>query len=103
MSTLIVGDGNFSFACALLRIGKLPHTPCRLTATSYDTKEVLIAKYGEHAARNVRKLEESGCCVMCGVDATNLAASFPQDCIFDEIIFQHPLLDANDRREKVKV
>ena len=40
MSTLIVGDGNFSFACALLRVGKLPHAASGLTATSYDSKEV---------------------------------------------------------------
>ena len=101
MSTLIVGDGNFSFACALIRVGKLPHAPCKLVATSYDTKEVLITKYGEHAAKNVRELEGCGCRVMCGVDATNLAAWFPPEYTFDAIIFQHPLLDANDRREKV--
>jgi len=102
LSTLIVGDGNFSFACALVRLGKLPHPPCELTATSYDSKETLIEKYGDRAARNVEGLEMEGCRVMCGVDATNLSASFSPERTFDTIIFQHPLIDRNDRYVKAQ-
>ena len=50
--------------------------------------QVLLTKYGERAAANVEELEQAGCHVMCGVDATNLAASFPPECTFDTIIFQ---------------
>jgi hypothetical protein len=102
LSTLIVGDGNFSFSCALVRLGKLPHPPCELTATSYDSKETLIEKYGDRAARNVEGLEMEGCRVMCGVDATNLSATFSPERTFDTIIFQHPLIDRNDRYVKAQ-
>jgi len=40
MSTLVVGDGNFSFSCALLHADKVLDGPSGLTATSYDSKEV---------------------------------------------------------------
>ena len=50
--------------------------------------QVLLAKYGQDAARNVAELEKSGCRVMCSVDGTNLAASFPGEHFFDTIIFQ---------------
>ena len=36
--------------------------------------QVLLQKYGEHAARNVAALEEFGCCVKCSVDGTNLGS-----------------------------
>lgn len=99
MSTLVVGDGNFSFSRALLHACKVS-PPSGLTATSYDSREALLGKYGLQAAKNVEELEKSGCRVMCNVDGTNLAASFPHKRTFDTIIFQHPLIDANDRRVK---
>jgi hypothetical protein len=49
---------------------------------------VLLAKYGLQAAKNVEELEKCGCRVMCNVDGTNLAASFPPKRTFDTIIFQ---------------
>ena len=39
MSTLVVGDGNFSFSRALLHARKVS-PPSGLTATSYDSREV---------------------------------------------------------------
>jgi hypothetical protein len=61
---------------------------------------VLLSKYGKHAASNVEELEKAGCRVLCNVDATNLQSTFSAERSFDSIIFQHPLIDANDRREK---
>ena len=51
-------------------------------------KQALIAKYGADAARNMEELKALGSRVMCGVDGTNLAASFPVARTFDTIIFQ---------------
>lgn len=56
--------------------------------------QALLGKYGLQAAKNVEELEKSGCRVMCNVDGTNLAASFPHKPTFDTIIFQVPATDS---------
>jgi len=91
---LVVGDGNFSFSCALARILKeRGEAAAGITATSLDSREAVLAKYGSRAGQNLEELQGLGCCVKHGVDATVLSASFPQERIFDEVIFQHPILD----------
>ena len=44
---LTVGDGNFGFSVALLaRLNRMPGT-YHLTATSFDSRETVLAKYPE--------------------------------------------------------
>ena len=58
MATLIVGDGNFSFAHALIRAGRLPHSASGLTATSYDSKQVWACKaHPRHDTLNLGSLD----------------------------------------------
>eukprot|EP00802_Teleaulax_amphioxeia_P005908 Tamp_05912.p1 GENE.Tamp_05912~~Tamp_05912.p1 ORF type:complete len:437 (+),score=53.14 Tamp_05912:264-1574(+) len=88
---LIVGDGDFSFARAL---AKVSGSPSDLIATSLDSRESLLAKYGRQAGNNVQWLAAQGCRVEHGVDATSLALSLPPDeREFSAVIFQHPILD----------
>lgn len=47
MRTLLVGEGNFSFARALVRL--FDGNGFGLTATAYDTREVCLAKYDDAA------------------------------------------------------
>ena len=97
MRTLVVGDGNFSFARALLR--QLSHNPSSLTATSLDSRDAVLRKYGLQAGENLDELARQGCRVLHGVDATLLSATFPQGTVFDKIIFQHPILDVHMHQE----
>ena len=97
MRTLVVGDGNFSFARALLK--QLSHHPSSLTATSLDSRDAVLRKYGLQAGENLDELARQGCRVLHGVDATLLSATFPQGTVFDKIIFQHPILDVHLHQE----
>jgi len=47
MRTLLVGEGNFSFARALVRL--FDGNGFGLTATAYDTREVCLEKYHDAA------------------------------------------------------
>lgn len=91
---LVVGDGDLSFSAALASLlhaadaaataaakrgddeAEQPPAaaPSVLVATSYDTLPMLHEKYAS-AAASVAALEALGCCVGCGVDATDLARS----------------------------
>ena len=64
---LLIGEGNFSFARALL--STLP--PSNITATAYDSEEACYAKYPE-AETIVQGLREKGVEVVFDVDATKL-------------------------------
>jgi len=71
---LLVGEGNFSFARALVcdppeQLASLP--PSNITATAYDTEDECYAKYPE-AKKIVETLREKGVQVMFRVDATQL-------------------------------
>ncbi|KAF9490739.1 hypothetical protein BDN71DRAFT_1510997 [Pleurotus eryngii] len=73
-SILLVGEGNFSFAHAL--VYDPPHQlehfpPVNLTATAYDTEEECYEKYPESQAI-VARLREKGVRVIFAVDATKL-------------------------------
>lgn len=94
-TVLVVGDGNFSYSRALAaNIAKrLSRAASVLTATSLDSREALLGKYGPQALSNVDELVRQGCQVEHGVDASRLSASFPPEPTFDTVIFQHPILD----------
>ncbi|KAF7307243.1 DUF2431 domain-containing protein [Mycena indigotica] len=74
---LLIGEGNFSFALALVRnppaiAPELQHLPSKnVTATAYDTEEECYEKYPE-AVEIVAQLRESGAEVLFAVDATQL-------------------------------
>lgn len=69
---LLVGEGDFSFACSIVR--QLLIEPANLIASSYDSKEELVSKY-PNVEENLQFLEEEGVRVLHEVDGTNLVHS----------------------------
>jgi hypothetical protein len=90
---LLVGEGNFSFAVALLQHPPAPldHLPpANIVATAFDTEEECYAKYPD-AEQNVRVLRESGVQVLFGIDATKLEkTSTLKGKVFDRIVWNFP-------------
>ena len=105
---LLIGEGNFSFARALVR--RFEGVATRLIATSYDTKEQVITKYPEFPTV-LEELETAGVSVVYGVDCTALESNtdlrvaietMQQSCaktsdaintglsVFDKIVFNFP-------------
>lgn len=90
--TLLVGEGNLSFAAALLLHfgGRAP----KLTATVFDSEDVLRQKYDE-AAANAAALVGAEACLLYNVDGTKLdqnkKLSRKQ---FDTIAFHFPHVGA---------
>jgi len=71
---LLIGEGNFSFAYALVvnPPSQLQHLPPQnITATAYDTEEGCLAKYPD-AREKVNALRAKGVNLLFGVDATKL-------------------------------
>lgn len=71
---LLIGEGNFSFARALVvdplsELAFLP--PGNITATAYDTEDQCYDKYPE-AREIVAEIVEKGVEVLFGIDATRL-------------------------------
>lgn len=66
---LLVGEGDFSFACSIVRQSLI--NPANLISTSYDSKEELLEKY-PNVQENLNYLEEEGVKVLNDVDATNM-------------------------------
>lgn len=66
---LLVGEGDFSFACSLVRQNLI--APDDLIATGFDTEAEMLAKYPE-SQLNLDYLKESGVSVRHSIDATNL-------------------------------
>lgn len=62
---LLIGEGDFSFALALL-VNLGTH---KMIATSYDSKSDVLAKYPT-AAMNIRGLERAGISILYGIDVT---------------------------------
>ena len=64
---LVLGDGDFSFSCALIK-----HRKCAdgLTCTSIDSEDILHDKYPNSAPSNIQQLKSLGATVLHGVDAT---------------------------------
>ena len=71
---LLIGEGNFSFARALLCYppSSLQHLPpSNVTATAYDSEDECYLKYPE-AQGIVQELRLKGAIILFGVDATKL-------------------------------
>ncbi|KAJ6523542.1 hypothetical protein B0H19DRAFT_648072 [Mycena capillaripes] len=90
---LLIGEGNFSFARALVRDapGELEHLPPKnITATAYDTEEECYEKYPE-AVEIVQGLRTAGVEVLFGIDATQLSkvATF-KGKKWDRIVWNFP-------------
>ena len=90
---LLIGEGNFSFAVALLQHPPAPldHLPpASVVATAYDAEEECYAKYPD-AEQNVRVLREKGARVLFNVDATKLErTSVLKGKAFDRIVWNFP-------------
>ncbi|KAI0005520.1 hypothetical protein BJV74DRAFT_762325 [Russula compacta] len=92
-NVLLVGEGNFSFAVALLQHPPAPldHLPpTNIVATAYDTEEECYTKYPD-AEQNVRILREQGAHVLFAVDATSLEKTLAlKRRVFDHIAWNFP-------------
>jgi tRNA-Thr(GGU) m(6)t(6)A37 methyltransferase TsaA len=130
MRWLVLGDGDFSFSLALATAcgGCRPLAPrgvsggddgggLVLVASSLDSQEDLVLKYGQGVLETLAKLRELGAIVLHRVDATNLPETLSQqllastgggsgsggdgdgsgwgdDRLFDRVTFQFPLCGA---------
>jgi len=90
--TLLVGEGNFSFALSLAKKSQISAT--KLVATTFEKRRNL----SEEATTNVAKLKLKGTMVLYDVDATKLSAVFGS-WLFDNIIFQFPHAGSRDAVE----
>lgn len=81
--TLLVGEGNLSFAVSLAKHPQI--FPTRLIATTFEANDKLLPKTIE----NAQTLKAKGVTVLHGVDATDLSNTFGS-WLFDTIIFQFP-------------
>ncbi|KAJ3227848.1 hypothetical protein HDU81_006428 [Chytriomyces hyalinus] len=90
---LLVGEGNFSFANSLIS-NIYVEAPENMTATSFDTLEVVKEKYPD-AEVILNNLEESGVTLFHGVDASNISKCKPlKGKKFDIIVFNFPHVGA---------
>ncbi|XAR65774.1 hypothetical protein NMG60_11010016 [Bertholletia excelsa] len=84
---LLVGEGDFSFSLCLARAFASARN---MVATSLDTQQELVKKYS-NGIGNVRELEEMGCVVLCGLDATKMSQHFfLRTQRFDRIVYNFP-------------
>lgn len=81
--TLLVGEGNVSFALALAKNSRVSAN--RLVASVYQRRDELT----DDAISNMDDLKSLGATVLLGVDATALQASLGS-WLFDTIVFQFP-------------
>ncbi|KNC47571.1 uncharacterized protein AMSG_02596 [Thecamonas trahens ATCC 50062] len=85
---LLVGDGDFSLAVAMVRLAGGDGS--RLVATSYDYAEDVRDKY-KQAESNIRALEKAGASVLHGVDGRRLHRKKElRGELFDRIVFFFP-------------
>ncbi|KZV99249.1 hypothetical protein EXIGLDRAFT_606023 [Exidia glandulosa HHB12029] len=88
---LLIGEGDFSFALALVSHPELAVVPENVVATTLDPEDALTDKYPGTAPGNLAKLRQRGVTVLCGVDATKLGACKAlRGRIFDKIVWNFP-------------
>ncbi|MFW0777786.1 MAG: class I SAM-dependent methyltransferase [Rickettsiales bacterium] len=81
--TLLVGEGNLSFALSLIQISRI--VPARLFATTFENSDKLPPETFE----NAQSLNAQGVIVLHGIDATDLSTALGS-WLFDNIVFQFP-------------
>ncbi|KAL5494682.1 hypothetical protein ACEPAI_143 [Sanghuangporus weigelae] len=88
---LLIGEGNFSFARALLSHPSLQYLPPQnVTATSYDSEETCYDKYLD-AREIVKDLRRRGAEILFSVDATNLERCKPlKRRRWDRVVWNFP-------------
>lgn len=105
---LLVGEGNFSFARALvnLDLSQSPFSsqaatrviPENITATSYDSEDDCYAKYPD-AKDIVSELKGKGVEVMFNVDATKISSKgIGKRKVYDRVVFNFPHAGKSNRR-----
>ncbi|CAI5505625.1 unnamed protein product [Closterium sp. Naga37s-1] len=111
---LLVGEGDFSFTRALLRL-MAPMRPLALFATALDSRHTILQKYGEEAGAVLQEVEAGGAHVLFNVDATRLAHSLhlgkrrrkgkanPLERPFDRIVFNFPHVGLGIKDERINV
>ena len=72
--TLLLGDGDFSFAASLLLHRKDHHN---IIATSYDTLVQVKSKYEDTIEKHFDFIKQRNTLIMHGIDATKLIKYFP--------------------------
>lgn len=84
---LLVGDGDFSLSLCLARAFG---SASNMVATSLDKHDDIARKYS-NGSENVRELEERGCVVLHGVDATKMSQHFfLRTQRFDVVVYNFP-------------
>ncbi|SCZ89779.1 BZ3500_MvSof-1268-A1-R1_Chr9g10590 [Microbotryum saponariae] len=89
---LLVGEGNFSFAHALLLAQPPIVTPQLLYATAYDSQQTAQEKYPD-LMEHVNAIRKAGATVLFGVDATKLQACKElkeHKGAWDRVVFNFP-------------
>ncbi|KAK3670480.1 hypothetical protein LTR78_009584 [Recurvomyces mirabilis] len=85
---LLIGEGDFSFAKSIVE-----HHGCyEVTATCFDSPEVLFSKYDPQAKQHVQYLEDESQTVLYNVDATKLDQNkqLRNGSQYDAILFNFP-------------
>lgn len=83
-TTLVIGDGDFSFSKALLR--RVGGSGAGIVATSFDRSSARYKKMKDH----MKHLKAAGVTTKLGVDGTKLADAFGPGERFSRIIFNYP-------------
>lgn len=88
---LLVGEGDFSFSCAMTHLFK--GSLSNVVTTALDTHGEVRKKYPK-CAKFLTQLERRGVSVRYGVDCTKLQESLANDSVpaarFDRIVFNFP-------------
>ncbi|KAJ2889113.1 hypothetical protein GGI21_006651, partial [Coemansia aciculifera] len=85
---LLIGEGNFSFAHS---IAKQLGSGVNVTATAYDSQEIVAQKYTDDAAKHIAEFEALGGTIMYGIDGTALENHVElKDKLFTHIVFNFP-------------
>lgn len=89
-TTLLVGEGNFSFSVALLKRNGIQRGT--IVATAFESHQECIRKYGNEAKSNIEYLMSCNVKVLHGIDATRLKQSQDdtKSSFYERIIFQFP-------------
>ncbi|KAK9815548.1 hypothetical protein WJX72_005601 [[Myrmecia] bisecta] len=111
---LLVGEGNFSFARAVVR--NLTGQGAGIVATGYDSPDVLEQKYeeGDNPVSSIlQELLAAGVTVKCNIDATSLKKSLMAnkksgglkvaDLAFDRVVFNFPHIGLGIKDQDVNV